>query len=80
MKYLKRAANGPSGFSASFTNGASTKSSNAANFFIMMQGKGAAPEELAGYIHVGKMVDPANDWAEIQRIAVTFAPVEKLNQ
>jgi hypothetical protein len=29
-------------------------------------------DELAGYIKLGKMMDPLNPWDEIERIASTF--------
>lgn len=76
-KYLKSASWGPPGFSAEFTNGETTKSVEAAHFFMKMQDKGASPDELRGYIQIGRMTDPDHDWEEIKRIADTFKDAAK---
>lgn len=75
MKFLKSAKASSSGFSAQFTNGESTKSHSAAQFFMVMDDRGALADELDGYIHIGAMAEPQNDWQEIKRIAKTFEKV-----
>jgi hypothetical protein len=72
MKYLKSVELKNGTFLAKFTNGEQTTEKRCADFFMVMQDKGADKDELAGYIKLGKMMDPLNPWDEIERIASTF--------
>jgi hypothetical protein len=72
MKFIKSVKNSGRGFSATYANGVKSESFEAAQFFMAMQDKEAGPDELDGYIRLGKMVDPARDWKEISRIAGSF--------
>lgn len=72
MRYLKSVELKNGKFLAKFQNGEQTTQKPCADFFMMMQDKGAAPDELAGYIKMCKMIEPLHPWAEIERIASTF--------
>jgi hypothetical protein len=72
MKYLKSVELKNGKFLAKFQNGERTTQKLCADFFMMMQDKGAAPDELAGYIKLCKMMEPFHPWDEIERIANSF--------
>ena len=74
MNYLKTVASTRSGFRATFRSGAQTDSHDVACFFMAMDDKRAAPDDLEGYIQIGEQIDPGHDWKEIRRIAETFQP------
>ncbi len=71
MKYLKKITAGEK-FRAYFVNGQATDSYDVASFFMMMGDKEAKPEDLPGYIKLGRMLDFAKPWDEIEEIAKTF--------
>lgn len=56
-------------FTATFASGATTTDHGVACFFQIMKDKSATPEEIQGYIDIGRMADPFQNWNEIQRIA-----------
>ena len=72
MKYLKSVELKNGAFLARFTNGEKTTEKPCADFFMIMQDKGADAEDVAGYIKLGKMMNPFKPWDEIERIAKSF--------
>ena len=70
--YLKKITRNKNGFKAEFSNGAYTFNEDAASFFMIMQDKNASLEEVEAYIKMGRKVDAAHDYDEIERILFTF--------
>jgi hypothetical protein len=72
MKYLSVVKKTPASFFAQFTNGATTKSHDAACFFMALQDKDVPAADIESYIKLGEMIDTGHDWTEIRSIAATF--------
>ncbi len=60
-------------FTATFSNGVTTNSHDAACFFQIMKERNQTADEIQGHIDIGRMCDPFKDWTEIQRIADSLA-------
>lgn len=70
--YLKKITRDKNGFKAEFSNGAYTFNEDCASFFMIMQDKDASLEEVEAYIKMGRQIDAAHDYDEIERILFTF--------
>jgi len=57
---------------ATFANGETTDSRDAASFFQMMDDRNKTIEDVEDAIFIGRQCDPFKDWREIQRIADSF--------
>jgi hypothetical protein len=67
--FLKTATIHKGAFSATFANGETTDSRDAASFFQAMDDRGKTMSEVEDYIVIGRQCDPLKDWKEIIRIA-----------
>ncbi len=63
-------------FTATFSNGVTTTSHDAACFFQIMKERNKTAEEIQSCIDIGRMCDPFKDWNEIQRIADAVSGVQ----
>ncbi len=60
-------------FTATFSNGVTSNSHDAACFFQIMKDRNKTADEIQSCIDIGRMCDPFKDWNEIQRIADSLA-------
>jgi hypothetical protein len=67
-KYLKEIKRTGDKFLATYMDGTTSTSHDAASFWMIMQEKGATLEEVEAYIKMGRQVDPQHEYDEIERI------------
>ena len=70
--FLKLVTVNKGALTATFANGETTDSRDAASFFQMMDDRNKTIADVEDCIFVGRQCDPFKDWKEIQRMADSF--------
>lgn len=71
--FLKFATVSKGALTATFANGETTDSRDAASFFQVMDDRNKTLADVEDCIFIGRQCDPFRDWKEIQRIADSFS-------